>query len=119
MLTGAAVRGTPKNRLVQQVLRQLIETYGFDRGDIRTDYHPTTKGKRQQKVDVSSLISAFFVNKHGLKCGPAGALVEVDEFVEGVVAAGMRVAGPGGEVLELAERGAPAGAGAERGHHLG
>lgn len=52
VLTGANVRATPKNRLVQQVLRQLIETYGFDRRDIRTDYHPTTKGKRQQKVDV-------------------------------------------------------------------
>ena len=52
VLTGADVRATPKNRLVQQVLRQFIETYGFDRRDIRTDYHPTTKGKRQQKVDV-------------------------------------------------------------------
>lgn len=52
VLTGADVRATPKNRLVQQVLRQLIETYGFDRGDIRADYHPTTKGNRQQKVDV-------------------------------------------------------------------
>ncbi len=52
VLTGADVRATPKNRLVQQVLRQLIETYGFDRRDIRIDYHPTTKGKRQQKVDV-------------------------------------------------------------------
>ena len=52
VLTGADVRATPKNRLVQQVLRQLIETYGFDRRDIRTNYHPTAKGKRQQKVDI-------------------------------------------------------------------
>ncbi len=52
VLTGTDVRATPKNRLVQQVLRQLIETYGFDRRDIRTDYHPKTKGKRQQRVDV-------------------------------------------------------------------
>ena len=46
--------------------------------------------------------------------GPQTALVEVDEFIEGVVAAAMRVAVPGGQVLELAERGAPAGAGAQR-----
>ena len=50
---------------------------------------------------------------------PQAALVEVGELVEGVVAAAMRVAGAGVDVLELAERGAPAGAGAERGHHLG
>ena len=36
LLTGAAIRSTPKNRLVQKVLRQLIETYGFDRSTIRT-----------------------------------------------------------------------------------
>ena len=51
--------------------------------------------------------------------GPQAALVEVGELVESVVAAAMRVAGAGADVLELAERGAPAGAGAERGHHVG
>ena len=50
---------------------------------------------------------------------PQAAGVEVGEFVEGVEAAARRVAGPGREVLELAERGAPAGSGAEGGHHLG
>ena len=49
---------------------------------------------------------------------PQSELVEVGEFVEGVVAAAMRVAGARGEVLELAERGAP-GAGSERRHDLG
>ena len=34
------------------MLRQLIETYGFDRVDIRADYRLTTRGKRQRKVDV-------------------------------------------------------------------
>ena len=43
--------------------------------------------------------------------GPQAVLVEVGECVEGVVAAAMRVAGPGVEVLELAKSGAPAGAG--------
>ena len=51
--------------------------------------------------------------------GPQAVLVEVGECVEGVVAAAMRVAGPGVEVLELAKRGAPAGAGTEGRHHLG
>ena len=43
--------------------------------------------------------------------GPQAVLVEVGEDIEGVVAAAMRVAGPGVKVLELAKRGAPAGAG--------
>ena len=51
--------------------------------------------------------------------GPQAVLVEVGECVEGVVAAAMRVAGPGVEVLELAKSGAPAGAGTESRHHLG
>ena len=50
---------------------------------------------------------------------PEAELVEVDELVEGVEAAAMRVAVAGGEVLEPAERGAPAGAGTERRDHLG
>ena len=49
---------------------------------------------------------------------PQSTFVEVDELVEGVVAAAMGVAGAGGEVLELAERGAP-GTGSERRHDLG
>ena len=51
--------------------------------------------------------------------GPEAALVEIGEFVEGVVAAAMGVAGAGVEVLELAERGAPADAGAERDQYVG
>ena len=51
--------------------------------------------------------------------GPQAVLVEVDEGIEGVVGAAMRVAGPGVEVLELTKRGAPAGAGTEGRHHLG
>ena len=50
---------------------------------------------------------------------PEAALVEIGEFVEGVVAAAMGVAGAGVEVLELAERGAPADAGAERDQYVG
>ena len=42
-----------------------------------------------------------------------------DDHRGGVVAAAMGVAGVGVEVLELAERGAPADSGAESGHHVG
>ena len=52
LLSGAAIRSTPKKRLVQKVLRQLIETYGFDRSTIRTGYRPTTRGKRTASVDI-------------------------------------------------------------------
>ena len=52
LLTGVAISPTRKNRLVQKVLRQLIETYGFDRSNIRTRYRPTPEGKRSSAVDI-------------------------------------------------------------------
>ena len=52
LLTGTAIRATPKNRLVQKVLRQLIETCGFDRSTIRTGYRPTARGRRSASVDI-------------------------------------------------------------------
>jgi len=52
LLTGAAIRDTPKNRMVQKILWQLIETYGFDRSTIRTRYRPTAKGRRSASVDI-------------------------------------------------------------------
>ena len=50
---------------------------------------------------------------------PQAVFVEVGELVERVVAAAMGIAGAGVEVPELAERGAPADAGTEGGHHIG
>ena len=52
LLTGEPVRSTPKNRLIQKVLRQLIETYGFDRSAIHTSYRPTANGRRPTPVDI-------------------------------------------------------------------
>ena len=52
LLTGEPVRSTPKNRLMQKVLRQLIETYGFDRSVIRTGYRPAVNGRRPASVDI-------------------------------------------------------------------
>lgn len=53
ILTGQQVSMSPKNKLVQSVLRQLIETYGFDREDLRAPYRLTTAGKRQKTVDIA------------------------------------------------------------------
>lgn len=55
ILTGQPISASAKNRLVQAVLRQLIETYGFDRRDLRFPYRLTTAGKRQKTVDIAIL----------------------------------------------------------------
>ena len=70
ILTGAELPASPKNQLVQQVLRQLIETYGFDRKDIRAGYRLTAPGRRQQSVDLVIL-------RHGKEA--------LDEHVERVI----------------------------------
>ena len=55
LLTGEEIAASPKNRLVQKVLRQLIESYGFDRKDLRTGYRLTTQGRRGKSVDIAIL----------------------------------------------------------------
>lgn len=55
ILTGQPVSASAKNKLVQAVLRQLIETYGFDRNDLRPGYRLTTPGRRQKTVDIAIL----------------------------------------------------------------
>jgi len=52
ILSGEPISPSPKNRLVQKVVRQLLESYGFDRADIKVGYRLTTAGKRQKTVDV-------------------------------------------------------------------
>jgi type I restriction enzyme M protein len=53
ILTGQPVSLSAKNKLLQSVLRQLIDTYGFDRSDLRAGYRLTTAGKRQKTVDIA------------------------------------------------------------------
>jgi len=55
ILTGEPIPLNKKNKLVQSALRQLIETYGFDRNDLRAGYRLTTAGKRQKTVDIAIL----------------------------------------------------------------
>ena len=70
ILTGSAIPSSPKNTLVQKVLRQLVGSYGFDRADIRVGYRPTTRGKRGRTVDIAIL-------RHGREA--------MDEHVERVI----------------------------------
>src|SRR5262249_23429368 len=53
ILSGEPISASAKNRLVQKVVRQLLESYGFDRSDIKIGYRLTTAGKRQKSVDVA------------------------------------------------------------------
>ena len=55
VLSGKAIPASPKNALIQKVLRQLVGSYGFDRVDIRAPYRLTTQGKRGRTVDVAIL----------------------------------------------------------------
>lgn len=72
ILTGRAMPASPKNTLVQKVLRQLVGSYGFDRTDIRAGYRLTTQGKRGKTVDIAIL-------RHGREA------VDEDEHVERVI----------------------------------
>jgi type I restriction enzyme M protein len=53
ILSGQPIAASAKNRLVQKVIRQLLESYGFDRADINVGYRLTTAGKRQKSVDIA------------------------------------------------------------------
>lgn len=53
ILSGQPIPASAKNRLVQKVVRQLLESYGFDRSDIKVGYRLTTAGKRQKSVDIA------------------------------------------------------------------
>lgn len=60
ILTGDPIPASAKNRLVQKVVRQLLESYGFDRVDVKVGYRLTTAGKRQKSVDIA-------IVRHGLE----------------------------------------------------
>ena len=51
ILTGKKEKISPKKLLVQKVLRQLIESYGFDRDDIEVDYRHGIKGGKPTKTE--------------------------------------------------------------------
>jgi type I restriction enzyme M protein len=59
ILSGEAIAASAKNRLVQKVVRQLLESYGFDRSDVKLGYRATAARKRQKLIDIA-------IVRHGL-----------------------------------------------------
>lgn len=53
ILTGNKESASPKKLLVQKVLRQLIESYGFDRDDLEVNYNPQIPGKVRKRIDIA------------------------------------------------------------------
>jgi type I restriction enzyme M protein len=53
ILTGNKESPSPKKLLVQKVLRQLIESYGFDRNDLEVNYNPQIPGQGRKRIDVA------------------------------------------------------------------
>jgi type I restriction enzyme M protein len=53
LLTGDKESATPKKLLVQKVLRQLIESYGFDRDDLEVNYNPQIQGQGRKRIDIA------------------------------------------------------------------
>jgi type I restriction enzyme M protein len=53
ILTGNKEAASKKKLLVQKVLRQLIESYGFDRADIKVDYKHRIRGGKPTKIDIA------------------------------------------------------------------
>jgi type I restriction enzyme M protein len=53
ILTGNRESVSAKKLLVQKVLRQLIESYGFDRNDLEVNYNPQIPGHGRKRIDVA------------------------------------------------------------------
>lgn len=53
ILSGRKERPSPKKLLIQKVLRQLIESYGFDRADLDVNYNPCIQGHGRKRVDIA------------------------------------------------------------------
>lgn len=53
ILTGNKESASPKKLLVQKVLRQLIESYGFDRNDLEINYNPQIAGQGRKRIDIA------------------------------------------------------------------
>lgn len=53
ILTGSKESPSPKKLLVQKVLRQLIESYGFDRNDLEVNFNPQIQGQGRRRIDIA------------------------------------------------------------------
>jgi type I restriction enzyme M protein len=53
ILLGKKETASPKKILIQQVLRQIIDTYGFDRADLEINYKPMVKSQKGRYIDIT------------------------------------------------------------------
>ena len=53
ILTGNKESPSAKKLLMQKVLRQLLESYGFDRNDLEVNYNPQIQGQGRKRIDVA------------------------------------------------------------------
>ncbi len=53
ILTGNKESVSAKKLLIQKVLRQLLESYGFDRTDIEVNYNPQISGHGRKRIDIA------------------------------------------------------------------
>ncbi|HOX41189.1 MAG TPA: type I restriction enzyme HsdR N-terminal domain-containing protein, partial [bacterium] len=53
ILTGNKESASAKKLLAQKVLRKLIESYGFDRADLETNFNPQIPGQRRKRIDIA------------------------------------------------------------------
>ncbi|MBT0652618.1 methylation-associated defense system DNA methyltransferase MAD2 [Geomobilimonas luticola] len=53
ILTGNKESASAKKLLMQKVLRQLIESYGFDRNDLEVSYNPQIPGQGRKRIDIA------------------------------------------------------------------
>jgi type I restriction enzyme M protein len=67
LLTGEKESETPKKLLVQKVLRQLIESYGFDRLDLEVNYNPQIQGQGRKRIDIAVFRPGFEHNNDNLQ----------------------------------------------------
>jgi type I restriction enzyme M protein len=67
LLTGEKENATPKKLLVQKVLRQLIESYGFDRVDLEVNYSPQVRGNGRKRIDIAVFRSGLEHNNDNLQ----------------------------------------------------
>ena len=53
ILTGNKESASAEKLLVQKVLRQLIESYGFDRNDLEVNFNPQVSGQARKRIDIA------------------------------------------------------------------
>lgn len=53
ILTGNKESSSGKKLLIQKILRQLIESYGFDRNDLEVNYNPQIPGQGRHRIDIA------------------------------------------------------------------